>query len=218
MKIQNGDRRAGFSLIELLVSLSLLGVIGGAVLLAASSTSTAMQSSTTLADLHALSRRAIERIASELEQTERDDVLPASPAAEAPFHVSEIDFQRTDFVADAVVLENIARIGFEYAADEPNDGIDNNGNGLVDEGLVVLTESLGLASERRLVLCRNVAETLEGETAGNGADDNGNGLRDEGGLSFDFDGDRVTIRLTLERVAPKGLLLQSSVQRTIAFR
>ena len=53
---------------------------------------------------------------------------------------------------------------------------------------------------------------------GNLNDENGNGLRDEGGLSLDYNGPRLNVRLTLERIDPKGFRITRTVQRTVAVR
>jgi hypothetical protein len=189
MRRRAGSTRAGLTLVELVVGLSLLGVIGGAVVLASGSTSSAVQSASTLAELQSVARVALERIASQLVEVRRADVQPAAPGAEAPFHASSLDFQKLRWTGAAVELDDVARLAFELAPGELDDDLDNDGNGLVDDGLVVLIEGLGTAGERRFVVCRHVAGSLAGETPGNGADDNGNGLIDEGGLCFEFDGD-----------------------------
>ena len=216
--MQLGKHNAGLSLLEVMVATALLGAISGAIILATDSTSKSMRTGSVLAEMDMVGSRVLDRIGEELAVAQRIDVLPASPAAEAPFHTSQLDFQATTYIGAVVGLDDAARIGFEYQPGEADDGVDNNTNGLTDEGVVVFTEDVGLVNARRNVLCRWVREALEGEVLGNGVDDNGNGLRDEGGLCFDFDGDRVTIRLTLERADPQGLLLTRTFERTIALR
>lgn len=211
-------RRGGFTLLEATIAITLLGIVGGAITLASKSSSDAMRTGSFLAEFDVQGAAAIKRIAESLSEATRDDVLPAAPAAVAPLSTTQLDFQTSEFVAPAVVLSDWARVGFEYEGEELDDGLDNNGNGLVDEGIVVLTEDRGLATERRVVLCRSVSEFLEGEEGDNGLDDNGNGLRDEGGLSFDFEGDRVTIRLTLQREGPGRFLITRSFEKTVALR
>ena len=80
------------------------------------------------------------------------------------------------------------RFEFVYDPDEVDDGQDNNGNGLIDEGRIVWTRNVGAPDERSVVLCHQVREYLEGEVP-NGLDDNGNGLVDEKGLSFERNGE-----------------------------
>jgi len=210
--------RAGFTLVEFAVATALLGVISGAIFMATDSSGKSIRTGSVVSSLENRGSVALDRIAEELSLAVRDDVLPGAPAAEAPFHASQLDFQISTWVSPNVILGNTARIGFEYTPDEPNDGVDNNGNGLIDEGRVVLTTDVGLGSEGRQVLCRGVSESFEGEVSGNGLDDNRNGLRDEGGCSFDFDGDRVTIRLTLAATDSQGLVISRTFTRTVALK
>jgi hypothetical protein len=62
-----------------------------------------------------------------------------------------------------------------------------------------------------------VRELLEGELP-NGLDDNGNGLIDESGLSFEIDGDTITIRLTLERFDAEGTLITRTVETAVTLK
>jgi hypothetical protein len=128
-----------------------------------------------------------------------------------------VDFQRGQGVdADGdPVFGPLERLVLEY--DEANDGLDDDGDGLVDEGRLVWLENPGAAGERRVVLCNDVREYLAGETS-DGDDENGNGLIDERGFALDFAGNAVTVRLTLEARGQKGQIIVSSAQRTVAFR
>ena len=100
---------------------------------------------------------------------------------------------------------------------EIDDGLDNNGNGLVDEGRVVLTENLGGADERDRILARRVRELLEGELD-NGVDDNGNGLVDEKGFSFERMGESLVIRMTMERIDVGQRTIERSAQTSVRLR
>jgi prepilin-type N-terminal cleavage/methylation domain-containing protein len=218
MKRPPRTRNAGFTMLEITVAISLMSVIGGAMLLATETTSSAMKTGAVLSDLDIQGGRALDMIAERLASAKRRDIFPAEPAAVSPFHTSTIDFQGREYVAPIVVLDDLARIEFEMDPDETDNGVDDNGNGLIDEGIAVLTTDIGLATEMRTVIVRGVSGFLEGEIGGNGADDNGNGLRDETGLSFDFNGDRVTIRLTLVRADKQALWIERTFERTVALR
>ena len=109
------------------------------------------------------------------------------------------------------------QIVLEYDPNELDDGIDNDGDGLVDEGQVVWIENPGVPGERRVVLCRGVPEDLEGEIQ-NLLDDNGNGLIDERGFSLDVQGQVLTMRLTLQALDPAGRLLTKTVQSSVRIR
>ena len=113
---------------------------------------------------------------------------------------------------------NQERVGLQASATDAIDGVDNDKDGLVDERVLVWIEDLGLASQSNRILCRNVSASLEGELPGNGLDDNANGLIDEAGLSIAFDGERVTLGLTLERITSQGERLQHTSWRVVALR
>jgi hypothetical protein len=109
----------------------------------------------------------------------------------------------------------------EPAPMELNNGVDDNSNGLIDEGVLVRIEDFGGPDERRVVLARGVSELLEGEDA-NGLDDNGNGLDDEGGLAITIrtsgTRDALTLRLTLQGVDASGAILERTLETTVALR
>jgi hypothetical protein len=105
----------------------------------------------------------------------------------------------------------------ELETGEQDNGLDDNGNGLVDEGVIVWTENPGLVDERRVIRSHWVREYLEGELP-NGLDDNGNGLRDERGLCFSIEGDVLTIRITLERRDDDGRIHTKTVQTSVRVR
>jgi len=95
--------------------------------------------------------------------------------------------------------------------------LDNNGNGLVDEGRLVLRRNPGAASEQVTVLLTGVAEFLEGEIGGNLIDDNGNGLVDEPGFCLVVGG-QITAHLTLLRPGPDGRVLARTMETSVAPR
>jgi hypothetical protein len=78
-------------------------------------------------------------------------------------------------------------------------------------------ENPGEAEERRAVWTNLVSPLLQGETI-NGVDDNGNGLVDEDGLSFVLEGDRVVIRLTLQRPEAGGRTVEQTMESVVHCR
>ena len=199
--------RRGFTLIELAMSVCFLVILtaGGAML--AQRSRGAYRATTDESGLETATRRAIDRVARELVST-GDAVLPPMLAD---------DFGSSDFVyQQAIGLTGVdidwgvpRRLAFEYAAGELDDGVDNDGNGLVDDGMLVLTRDDGGAAEQRIVLCHDVREYQPGEEP-NGVDDNGNGVVDELGFNVQRVDDVLVIRLTLEqRDAADGLLTRT---------
>jgi hypothetical protein len=109
------------------------------------------------------------------------------------------------------------RIGFQYRPGEIDDGIDNGGNGIVDDGQVVWTLNLGLPDQSSSVLADGVTEYVEGETLNN-LDDNRNGLIDETGLCFTVDASSVVVRLSLAARSTGGVLVTKTVEKRVYFR
>lgn len=128
---------------------------------------------------------------------------PGAPLPVAPLSAEGIEYRKSTGVVNGTVVWTAPhRIELQLEQGELDDGLDNNGNGLVDERVVVWTRELD-GVEQRTVLCHGVRELLEGEVE-NGLDDNGNGLIDEAGLCFEPVGERLLIRLSLERLDAAG--------------
>ena len=203
------------TLIETAITMSLMGIVVGAVMMVTESTGKAVQTGATISDIGSRSNRALEAVGTRMSAASQANVFP-SP--QIPFSASQVDYQRgIDFVAGNIVWSNPERIILQYSPAEANDGVDNDGNGLVDECRLVCIENFGLPNQRTLVLCNRVSEFLGNELP-NGLDDNGNGLIDERGFCMDYDGDRATIRLSLERLDSQGMRITQTIQQTISYR
>jgi hypothetical protein len=165
--------------------------------------------------VEAQARRAIDRIAEQFTAAESSNLTP-NPLA--PFGSSTLDFRgSTGYAAGAPTWGPTTRVQFQYDPGEVDDGLDNDGDGIVDEGRVVLIENFGLPDQRSQVLCLYVREFLAGETS-DGVDENGNGLIDERGLSFELTGQILTIRLSLERLDPDNNVLVRTVETAVRLR
>ena len=214
-----GARKAGMTLLEVAITLSLLGVVGTGIFMVLDSTSSAVETGVTSSELTAQGRRAMDRMTELLSQTRRASVLPAAPGAQAPASTRRIDFPRVvGFNAGVAAWSNTERLEFQYVPGEVDDGVDNNGNGLIDEGRVVWTTDLGLPTQRSVNLVSSVSEFFDGEFLDGFNDENGNGLVDERGLCFEFDGDLVRIRLSLQAGDGNGAVIVRTFVRAVAFR
>jgi len=210
-------RVEGMTLVEIAVSLTILvGFLGvPAMLLLAASRSYATESST--AKVAEAVREGVEAVSSRLVQSSAGTVTAVAPVIN-PAVDDTLTYQRAlDYQGGAIVWGTLEQIGFEYSPTDPDDGLDNDGDGLIDEGRVVWTEDPGGLNERKVTLAEWVSETMPGEIPGNGIDDNANGLTDEGGFSFEQAGDRVTIRLAITRPGPQGTTITRTLERTVAF-
>jgi prepilin-type N-terminal cleavage/methylation domain-containing protein len=209
-------RRAGFTLVEVAIAMTVLGLILGAIGLTALRGKENFRQGVSVAVIEARAERLLDRIAEELRYAGRDSlpVLPLPPAG-----ASTIEFRACEgFDGAATLWSNRTSIARVADPRDPEDGIDNDGDGVVDEGQVVLTRNLGEPDQIAVVIGGGVRRFLQGEEA-NVLDDNGNGLLDERGLSFALDGtSSLTIRLSLEAVDPRGLPLVRTVQTTVSMR
>lgn len=199
--------RAGFTIVDVMVALVVtVSVLGGLFTFLQS----AISGSRMTAARSVLSRRAhdvVERVADLLLLADLDSLSPAV----APLGATFLDYRVPQSVAAAgVTWANTARIERQDEPSDPANGFDDDGDGVIDEGIIVLVRELGLAGEQQTILATNVAPFLQGETA-NVADDNGNGLEDERGFCFERTADgRVVIRLTLFAKVAGGLLSYSA--------
>jgi len=198
------------------ITVTVLAMVVGSVASIVLKGRSAYEQGMNVSTLEMQARRALERIAVEI-----TPALSATmtPAASAPLGSSTLTFRTCDGVSGGVIQTSTpTRIMLRQDPRDANDGVDNDGDGLVDEGEIVLVRNSGLSNETDVVIVRNVAEYLQGETA-NLADDNGNGLTDERGLSFVADADgTLTIRLTLEALDQNNQLVQRTVETSVSMR
>jgi prepilin-type N-terminal cleavage/methylation domain-containing protein len=207
--------RAGFTLIEMTITAALLVVLAGSVATVCLRGDQACRATNVEVAVDAKARRALDRIAAELTSVGAGMLVP-NPTSQ--FGSDSLKFQSpTDFVAGAVVWGTQSRIAFEYETGENNDGADNNGNGLVDEGRVVLTRNVGAANEQRVVLCEHVCEYAPGETV-NGVDDNGNDVVDEHGFNIQRVGNALTIHLSLQGITSGQTAYVRTLETSVKLR
>ncbi len=207
--------RAGLTMLEVAVSGALMGGVFLVIGLSLQSAYSSYGMADAVSQLDQKAHRALESIV-------RDIYDAGAGSVGGPTGINgsnTIAFRRPGGydAATGIIWGPETRISWQLDADEDDDGIDNDGDGLIDEGEVVWTLDVDGASERSATRVRGVAEFLEGEQL-NFVDDNGNGLVDEAGLVFEWDETVLTVRLTLEAVGPKGVQLTRTVQTAIRLR
>ena len=210
-----GGAAAGFSLVELMLVAAVLGLIVGSVAMLGRAGEQAYRTSATAAHLEAQAATTVERIVAELRiaglATIAPDPIPGVGSDAIQY------LQATGMTNGQVQWTTLRRLAFEYEAGEIDDGLDNNKNGLVDEGRVVLREDFGGPAERPRVLTRWVREVAEGEVE-NGVDDDGDGLVDERGFFVERFGETLVVRLTLQRRDAEGRLLTRTARTSVRSR
>lgn len=207
--------RAGFSLLEVLIAMTIMGTTLFSIALAMDKASGSFDEGQVDRDLDSKIHRTLDFVTNELVDsgtgTFQESLL-------APTGSDTLSFRRSQgFAGGAMQWGPFLRLTLELEQNELDDGVDNNGNGLVDERVAVWLENPGQANERRRVLTRWVAELAEGETFDN-TDENGNGLVDEPGLSFELGDGVLDVRLTLQRIGHEGRMVTRSGEVSLRVR
>jgi hypothetical protein len=203
------------TLVELMIAIIVLAAILFATYELFAGSADSYATGVLTGELERNSTRVMERIVEAIEMSGTDT---AFPVLGPPLSSSGVVVQQSlGFSSGAVQWGPMTIITFDYDPADPDDGVDNNGNGLIDEGMIVLRENAGEATERRVILARHVREYLDGEIA-NGADDNGNGLVDERGLALSVESGVWTIRLSLERTNSRGRTVTHTTETSASPR
>lgn len=207
--------RAGFTIIELMIVSTILAMLMGVVVTTGNSMKSAYSTADAVAAGEARARRAMDQIVEILSTVDRASV---TPTISTPLSSSYVEFTpSTGFAGGSPTWGNTGRIELKPSPADPVDGVDNDGNGIIDDNRLVWVRDFGLATEQDLVLCTQVPVLLQGETA-DGTDQNGNGLVDEPGFCVEVVGNRLIVRLTVEIVGPKAMKISRTLTRTIALR
>ena len=216
MKLVRKVRRdAGFTLIELMIGAVLTGIVLGSVILATKQSTAAFRRNAANSALDANVARALNKIERELAASSAAD-FAALTGPGVWQDAAEVQVA-LDYVAGAVVWGPTVRLALEYAPGELDNGVDDNSDGLIDEGVIVRIENPGAGNEQRVVIAKGISEFLEGELD-NAADDNGNGLADERGLSFELVDGALNVRISMERIGPDERLMVRTLETSLAIR
>jgi len=188
-------------LLELTIAMTLMATIVTAVALSTQTASDSYQSEGVRSSVDTRAHNQLELIARELAEAERatlaPDPLPALASSSITYRTS------TGYAGGGPTFGPWMRFALELEPGEIDDGLDNNGNGLADERVLIWTRNVGAADEQRIVRTHGITRLAEGELQ-NGVDDNGNGLSDEPGLVFSIDRDVLSIQLTLRQRDSQG--------------
>lgn len=215
--VQRRSRRSGFTMLEVTISSALLGVVLGASMMVTLSGKRALTQGMLRARAEAKARRAVERVVSELRSAGIDGLTPAI-ADDGSTSTSTVTYFPIEGVQNGTpIWGDSTRIARIASPEDANDGVDNDSDGLVDEGQLVLTRDVGGAGQFTYVLCSNVPELLEGETA-DGSDENLNGLTDEAGFCIQRIGTMLTVRISVEEPGEGGTSGIATVVTSLTLR
>jgi hypothetical protein len=204
-------RRGGFMLHELAINLAITVVLlGGLFLFLRSGIAGSQGHDGALLERNANS--ALRQITEALLPAGKATLTPAAARSAAPSWTCRFRSRSTPGARPSAVTHRVAR-----ASQRSTDGADNDGDGLVDEGEIVIERNFGSAGQQDTVIATSVPRLLLGELP-NGADDNGNGLQDEAGLSFERLADgSVRVRLTVQ-ARKQGTTFSRTVETTVLPR
>jgi type II secretory pathway pseudopilin PulG len=212
---------AGFTLVEATIALALLVLLTSSAVLAARGGIGAFRATQDTSDAETRVRRALDRVVLEL--------LSASSVSFGPYEVnlssqdgtSILQFQKPqgsplpalDAGGQPLYGPPSLLLFDQDLAGELDDGLDNNDNGLVDEGVLALIRDFDplvpIEDQPAVILCRGVREMLEGEIDGDLADNNANGVVDEDGFNVHRVGDVLFVRLSVEEPLESGTIVRT---------
>lgn len=224
MKSLYARPRAGFTILEMLISMGVMATLFMISMRVGASSSSAYRQATTGAKLSAEAKLTVDRVAAEMQLASIGTFFPDLDAGGVR-NTSSLAFQQlVDIVGATPVYggptpDEVALIELRLSTGETDDGVDNDGDGLVDEQDLWLVRDLGAGSEVQVKLCTDVTERLEGEAAAaNGEDDNGNGLVDEAGFDIERNGDVLTIRLSVGGTDFRGQTIVRTAETAVRLR
>lgn len=205
----------GFTFLEMMAVVVVLAIVGGLGVQALQMTTKASTSTVFHSELDTRAHRAVHRIVRELQEAQLASLLP-EPLE--PFGTAALDYACAEVSDDErIVIGAYRRLELLPSSTDALDGIDNDGDGLVDEHDLWLVRDVGLASESRTVLVRNVSAYLEGESP-NAADDNGNGLVDERGFNLALRDGVLHVRLSIQGRSPRDEIITRIAETTVWVR
>lgn len=217
--MKRATRTSGFTLVEMLVGITILALCLVSTGVVSDTAAGVYGVSVTRSEVDTRTRRALDRVSEELAVADSVwlDGDPSSGVGTSFLVFKKVEGQ-TGGMAD---LSLPSKLSFDLEAGEADNGLDDDGDGLIDEHVLLLTRNFGEPNEREIVLCSDVREFL-GDESGNGLDDNGNGWLDEPGFIIEKDPNplvsTLNIYLTVESPIANGELLSKTLQTTIRMR
>ena len=134
-------RQDGFTLLEVTISFLVFSVLFGGALTLVFRSTISFDDQIRQFSIDQFGWRVTERIAEDLRGIDPDTLLPAL-IADSP----KIQYQKTqgyDLAAGTAILGPVTTISVELATGESANGVDDNGDGRVDEGFVAFQKGTG---------------------------------------------------------------------------
>ncbi|MEZ6016376.1 MAG: prepilin-type N-terminal cleavage/methylation domain-containing protein [Planctomycetota bacterium] len=212
--VQSSD---GFTLIEVLIALTILALIIVNIHLVSKCGATAARSGAMMSSLENELELTLDRITFALMSAEDSEIEGPVPAPMPSSFVRFASVIGRDGEGN-VLMSPTEQISWSAHNEvEAGSGGPKTGGGKKitntardqrvtrEGGHVSWIEDADEATGRQITWSNAVPLAYKGEVSGNAEDDNGNDLLDEGGLAFARDGAQVQVFLTVERVDEKGV-------------
>lgn len=207
---------SGFTLIELMIALSIVTVMLGVVGVFQWRSQESYEQTSAQAHAQNVCRIAATRALDELTGVAISRFVPDPTSA---LGTENLAFQRPTGVDDfgALTWSDQSRLELAMDTNEIENGLDDDGDRLIDERRLVLTRGVDTAAPQSVTLAHGVAEWFPGEL-GNAVDDNGNGIVDEHGFSVRRLGDLLFVRLSIEVPHSDGQIARWTIETATRLR
>ncbi|MFN0249129.1 MAG: type II secretion system protein [Kofleriaceae bacterium] len=211
----NDRRRAGFTLVEVSLSIVILGSILGTIAMVQGRGESAAKVSTAQTEANLKAARLLDRLVRDLQPFGGDG---ATPSQSTNLGTDTLTYQLSTGVVGGVVQWGTPRrLDLQLDAGELDNGVDDDGDGLVDERALLLTIDVGTADQRTTILSDEIVELYPGETA-NVLDDNGNGVTDERGFNLHRTGNLLAVRVAVAVPGPDGSVVTAALETSFRVR
>jgi prepilin-type N-terminal cleavage/methylation domain-containing protein len=212
--------RGGFTLLEVMIAITILALIIVNVQLVSKSGTAAARSGALMSSLENELEMTLDRITFALMSAQDEEIEGPLPAPVPSSFVRFASVIGRDAQGN-VLMSPTEQISWAAHDEEPagqggGGGAGQSGgtgNVTLEGGRVTWVEDADATASRRVTWSNAVPTVYEGEVDQNAEDDNENGLLDEAGLAFARDGSQVQVFLTVERVDEKGA--KRPVQRSL---
>lgn len=190
--------RAGYTLLEVAIAGTILGLVMLNVSMVTRTGSAAYQAGMFDSALEDEAEQTMDRITLAVMSSSEEAI---DPVPIAPQNAWNIDYEVSlGIQAGELVLGDPERIEL-----------------VPGTGQVLWKKNPDLPEQRSLVWSKSVPDLFADEEQ-NGVDDNGNGLIDERGLSFDMEGSKIIVRLQLMRADADGVTRQTAKIANVTCR
>lgn len=199
-----------------MISVGLVGLVVSLGTLVSGTARGAFMTTSSTGRLEARVKAATDRIVQEFASAAAGTLEPQLDGFVADS--DQISMQQVIAIVDgAAVLGDVLTLEYRQDPADPEDGEDNDGDGLIDEGRLVMTRDNGGGNVQSVTICSGVRRYLQGETGADG-DENNNGLTNESGFLIQREGNLITLQLTLVEAWGEGQLTERTSTTSVILK